>query len=102
MTGGDGKWQRECTDFLQASLNAYNGSAGTTAQQLCYQYLPALFDTDTRWGCARRWCSVVQLHCEQQLASGKPLICPPTSPLPTPQPHPAAPAVPLCPPTSPA
>ena len=48
MTGGDANWQRECAAFLQANLDAYNGSAATTAQQLCYQYLPMLFDSDTR------------------------------------------------------
>ena len=48
MTGGDANWQRECAAFLQANLDAFNGSAATTAQQLCYQYLPMLFDSDTR------------------------------------------------------
>ncbi|PRW57206.1 receptor for egg jelly precursor [Chlorella sorokiniana] len=47
MTGGDAKWQHECSAFLQASLDAYNGSAAITAHQLCYQYLPMLFGSDT-------------------------------------------------------
>lgn len=48
MTGGGA----ECTDFLKASLDAYNGSAPVTAEQLCYQYLPTLFDSrcSTRLG----------------------------------------------------